>query len=102
MRSFDPRAMVIVLGVLVAGPAWASPAQDAPPSAPVVEPLDLPDRPMPTIPSDEGLLEKEDSSGGGAVRVADHQHPGGRIRPGEAADAGAAPPRADHRGGGER
>ena len=60
MRSFDPRAMVIVLGVLVAGPAWASPAQDAPPSAPVVEPLDLPDRPMPSIPSDDRLLEKED------------------------------------------
>lgn len=69
MRSFDPRAMVIVLGVVVAGPAWASPAQDSPPSAPVVEPLDLPDRPMPTIPSDDGLLEKEDSSGGGAVRL---------------------------------
>ncbi len=70
MRSFDPRAMVIVLGVLVAGPAWASPAEDAPPSDPTLdESIDLPDRPMPSIPSDDRLLEKEDDGGGAAVRV---------------------------------
>jgi hypothetical protein len=72
MRSFSPRAMVIVLGVLVAGPALASPAQDAPPSVPVLdEATGLTDRPMPSIPSDDQLLQKEDEldQGGGAVRV---------------------------------
>jgi len=73
MRSFSPRAMVIVLGVLVAGPALASPAQDAPPSVPVLdEATGLTDRPMPSIPSDDQLLQKEDEldqGGGAAVRV---------------------------------
>ena len=73
MRSFSPRAMVIVLGVLVAGPALASPAQDAPPSVPVLdEATGLTDRPMPSIPSDERILPKEDEldqGGGAAVRV---------------------------------
>ncbi|HET7715902.1 MAG TPA: hypothetical protein VFK86_09765 [Bauldia sp.] len=73
MRKDCPRVMVIVLGLLAAGPVFASPFEDAPSVEPSVEePEPTPDRPMPSIPSDDRLLRDEDGAkdgGGGPVRV---------------------------------
>lgn len=70
MRKLGPRAMVIVLGVVLAGSVAASPVDDSLPQAQAVAPLDAPDRPMPSIPADDSLLEDGgDDRGGGAVRV---------------------------------
>src|SRR6187402_810361 len=70
MRNCGPRAMVIVLGVVLAGHAMASPVEDSIPETQTVTPLDVPDRPMPSIPPDDSLLEDgRDEGGGAAVRV---------------------------------
>ena len=70
MRNFGPRTMVIVLGVILAGYAAASPVEESPPETQAVTPLEVPDRPMPSIPPDDSLLEDgRDEGGGAAVRV---------------------------------
>jgi acetyl esterase/lipase len=46
--------MVIVLGVVLAGRAMASPVEDSIPETQTVTPLDVPDRPMPSIPPTHG------------------------------------------------
>jgi hypothetical protein len=62
--------MVIVLGVVLAGYAMASPVEESLPETQAVTPLDVPDRPMPSIPPDDSLLEDgRDEGGGAAVRV---------------------------------
>ena len=70
MRNLAPRAMVIVLGAVLAGHALASPVEDSLPESEMVAPLEVPDRPMPSIPPDDTLLEDgRDENGGAAMRV---------------------------------
>jgi hypothetical protein len=70
MRNLAPRAMVIVLGAVLAGYALASPVEDSLPESEMVTPLEVPDRPMPSIPPDDRLLEDgRDENGGAAVRL---------------------------------
>jgi hypothetical protein len=70
MRNLAPRAMVIVLGVMLAGHVLASPVEESLPESEVVEPREVPDRPMPSIPPDDTLLDdRRDEGGGAAVRI---------------------------------
>lgn len=70
MRNLGPRAMVIVLGVVLAGSALASPAEDSLPETRTATPLEAPDRPMPAIPPDGSFFEDgRDDGAGAAVRV---------------------------------
>lgn len=69
MRISVPRAIVIVLGFALAGPAWASPIEDSFPESEMAAPMEGPDRPMPSIPADDLLGDDRDEGGGAAVRI---------------------------------
>jgi hypothetical protein len=70
MRISAPRAIVIVLGFALAGPALASPVEESSPESEMIAPLEVPDRPMPSIPPDDSLMEDgRDEGGGAALRI---------------------------------
>ncbi len=70
MRISAPRAIVIVLGIVLAGHASASPVDDSLPGSEMAAPFEAPDRPMPSIPPDDDPLDDgRDDGGGAAVRI---------------------------------
>jgi hypothetical protein len=77
MRNLSPRALLVVLGVVLAGSAPASPIDESPAETEILTPYDAPDRAMPGIPADDPLIEERnrDERGGNVVRVPPDQIP---------------------------
>jgi len=77
MRNWSTRALLVVLGVVIASAAGASPIEESPADTDIVAPYDAPDRAMPEIPADDPLVEERyrDERGGSVVRVPPDQIP---------------------------
>ena len=77
MRNRRMRALLVVLGALIASGAEASPVGESPPDTEILAPYDAPDRAMPEIPADDPLVEERnrDERGGAVVRVPPDQIP---------------------------
>ena len=95
MRSFDPRAMVIVLGVLVAGPVWASPAKDSPPSGPIQSPWTSPNARCRLFRRTIGFLKRRKTAAAGRCTCQSPASRWSNTTSRKASHAGAAAPRTD-------